>query len=98
MKPENLRILGIDYRVDFEDSEDTNSGTGSCNVTRCIIKICANRNSPDHQKSVLIHEIIEALNYRLELELDHYKITTLEAGLIQVIRDNPKLLEYLASV
>ena len=43
------------------------------------------------QETTLIHEIIEALNYHLELNLEHNKITSLESGLYQVLKDN-KLL------
>jgi len=53
-------------------------------------------NSRPHAASVLLHEIIEALVYRLELDLKHERITQLEAGLIQVFRDNPALLPCLS--
>jgi hypothetical protein len=95
MKPSKLKILGIDYQVDFEDSELTGwSGAGQVNETKCLIKICTNANSESHQKSVLLHEIIESINYRMELKIGHNVITSLECGLIQVILDNPELLEY----
>lgn len=95
MKPDYIRILGINYKVLFEDSEDTGlDAIGKVNQLRCIIKICNNLNGEQHQKSVVLHEIIEAINYRLELKLNHNVITSLEAGLIQVFLDNPQLLGY----
>jgi len=36
----------------------------------------------------LLHEIIEGLNYHLELELDHRILSALSEGLFQVLRDN----------
>jgi hypothetical protein len=39
------------------------------------------------QESIIIHEILEALNYHLELELPHRTISALESGLYQTLHD-----------
>ncbi len=49
------------------------------------------RQSEKGQRSSILHEIIEALNYHLELDLKHSVIAQLEAGLFQVLEDNPTL-------
>ncbi len=46
-----------------------------------------------NKESVLIHEILEQINYRYELNLPHEKITILETALYQVIRDNPEIFK-----
>lgn len=91
----NLRILGVDYPVEFTDMMKVggNSDAGCMDSSGCKIFVSNNVNSPQHQRSVLLHEIIEALNYRLELGFQHEKITQLEAGLFSVFRDNPELLD-----
>lgn len=89
-----IRILGIDYEVDFSDNDFIDSA-GKCNTSKTKIWISTKENSPEHAKCVLLHEIIEALNYRLELKLEHQQITSLESSLFQVFKDNPNLLEYL---
>ena len=95
MKPSSIRILGLDYKVDFEDSEVTGwSGARQVHESKCLIKICTHANSESHQKSVLLHEIIEVINYRLELKLDRNIITSLECGLIQTFLDNRILMDY----
>jgi len=66
---------------------------GLCKNTDCSLVIDKDTHI-DFQKTTLLHEIIEALSYRLELNLKHSQITALEGGLFQVIKDNPKLLEY----
>jgi len=43
------------------------------------------------QEEALVHEIIEAINYHYELELEHNKITVLGAALHQVLAENPHL-------
>lgn len=93
---ESVRILGIDYKIIFEDSQ--NSGMmdlGQVNTSQCTIRICSNANSKEHANCVLLHEIIEALNYRLELKLNHNIITSLESSLFQVFSDNPNILKML---
>lgn len=94
---ETVKILGIDYSVSFRDTEKSGekSSCGHVNNTLCMITIDSEMNCNEHKTSVLLHEIIEALNYRLELDLDHSKITCLEAGLIQVFYDNPGLVKLL---
>jgi hypothetical protein len=39
-------------------------------------------------KQTLLHEILEVLNYELELSLPHPKIKSLENALFQIISDN----------
>jgi len=91
-----VRILGIDYKIIYEDSERSGmSDIGQCHTTQCLIRLCSNKNSKEHAKCVLIHEIIEAINYRLELKLDHNIITSLESSLFAVLIDNPDLLRLL---
>ena len=92
-QPENIRIMGLDYYIDIYPRRERDS-YGVCHHDTHTIGI-SNCNSEEHAKSVLLHEILEALNYRLELNMDHTKITALEAGLFQVMRDNPKLMQFL---
>ena len=49
--------------------------------------------SNDLENKVLLHEIIEAINFDYELKLEHQKITILESTLYQVIIDNQELIE-----
>ena len=94
---DNVRILGIDYSINYADLRKQNGSENVGNVDNqaCQITINSYLNCPAHSGSVLLHEIIEAINYRLELDLTHEKISQLEAGLIQVIRDNPGLSKVL---
>lgn len=88
-----IRILGIDYDVQFSNMDVMgNDSAGQCHNTRTRILIDTHNQSESHQRCVLLHEIIEALNYRLELKLEHNQITSLESSLFQVLRDNPDLV------
>ena len=89
----SIRILGLDYKIELFNDQQGIRDVGQVNLTQHIIQICSDRNSIEQRKSVLIHEIIEALNYRLELNLDHNVITSLEAGFFQVFQDNKDFLK-----
>ena len=81
-----MKILGYDYRLINE--EDHDNAMGRCNFRELFIRIAPNL--PKQQtESTLIHEIIEALAYHLQLGFcgDNKIVSTLEAGLYQVLTD-----------
>ena len=89
-----VKILGQIYSF----GEDKNMGRDSkCIGTSCgnSIDIKIDSTLPMCAKqTTLIHEIIEQLDYLLELNLEHNKIQSLEAGLFAVIIDNPGLFNF----
>jgi len=92
-----LKILGVSHKVDVVTSnvlDQDNTWMGRASEKDAVIQI--NRNMPRQiQAGTLIHEIIEILNGRMELQLEHQQITALDAGLTQVLLDNPDLLKFL---
>ena len=88
-----IKIFGKDY--EFKKIKnfyiDGSKCWGGC---RLGVGIYLEKEAPkDLQESTLIHEIIEAINWELELNLEHNKITALESGLYQVLKDN-KLIDF----
>lgn len=84
-----IKILGYDTAVKYsptlEDGGSEKVGRWlSAKQTIILDPNCCQQ----AQESTLLHEIIEALDYYLELELDHRVITSLEAGLYSVLTDN----------
>lgn len=49
----------------------------------------------EHHITTLIHEILEVINTKLELDLEHGNITRLSQSIFQVLNSNDDLLEYL---
>lgn len=86
--PKTLRIGGFDFSVILTDPDDIDSNMGEFEKEKNRIRI-ADIISEDLQDSALIHEMIEALNYIYELNLDHNVITSLEGGFYQFLKDNP---------
>lgn len=83
-----LKILGYDYTISVIDSTQYNgSNCGFCDSAKQHIRLSDDL-SQDMRNSTLLHEILEALNYHLELKLEHPQITSLEAGLYQTLKDN----------
>jgi hypothetical protein len=84
-----IKILGYDTAIKYSQPPE-NGGTekaGRWMSAQQVIVLGPNV-CQQAQESILLHEIIEALDYYLELELDHRVITSLEAGLYSVLTDN----------
>lgn len=91
-----INILGYDYTVDTtsETMKSLRGFSGICNFNNQTITI-ANDINKKAVSSVLIHEIIEAINYHLELKLKHRQISSLECAIFQVLVNNGVNLDSL---
>ena len=88
--PKTLKIGGHTYKVIVRKDRELQDGIPhlASVLTRSLTIWIDGRQSLSRMESCLIHEIIEILNYDLELDLPHEKISQLEAGLYQVLKDN----------
>lgn len=87
-----VKILGHEYKV-FHENIGFKEGTSAIiNVASLEIRIC-NSYPESRQREGLIHEIIEALDYHLNLKLPHSKIIQLGEAFYQVLKENPDLLK-----
>jgi len=93
LKSFDVTILGLDYEVEIGKIP---SG-GARGLTLCgENKIVILDSLPDAVKiQTFIHEVVEVINYELEMELDHAKITQLEAGLFSSLEGISKFVEIL---
>lgn len=84
-----VKILGHEYKVILKENYIAESGgnTGQCNNYTNTITI-AGCLPESGRNEVLIHEVLEAVNYRLELGLEHHKLCVLGEVLYQVLKDN----------
>jgi len=82
--PNKLDILGATYSV---IQQEELGDSGQCWLGKQIILI-EKRQHPEQKEMTLLHEVIEALNYQLELELPHKTICALETGLYHVLKKN----------
>lgn len=82
-----MKILGYTYSVLQSNDGDFLDASGRFHHISQTIHIANDLNN-EQKESTLLHEIIEALNYHLSLELSENTIMSLEAGLYQVLSDN----------
>ena len=89
--PKKVKIGGYIYDCMLVSNLTRDSDTlgRSCGNT---LRIEIDDSIPHENKvSTLLHEILEQINFRYELCLEHKQITILESTLYQVIKDNPEI-------
>lgn len=88
--PEMLKVLGHDYSIIFNATCRMDDGRAACGLhVGSEERIEINPGYTEGtQASTFLHEIIEAINWMLELHLEHSQISALEEGLYQVLKDN----------
>jgi len=104
--PKKIKILGVTYKVKFVDNllddkdakeclsvEDKkkNALVGYCSPNKLTIFLSKNT-AKQNLASVFIHEVLEAINSQLALNLCHADLDRLETALHQVLTEN-RLLE-----
>ena len=89
IKNKTIKILGHNYNIVIQKDYiiETDGETGKCNNYNNTIYI-AEEQPESAKRDVLLHEIIEAINYRLELNLEHHQICALGEVLNQVLAEN----------
>ena len=86
--PKHIKLLGFNYQVlEQEDLSEGSQAVGQTWLARQTIliekKLCQ-----EQKECTLIHEVIEALNYQLELEIPHKTISALETGIYSFLKEN----------
>lgn len=99
--PTRLRIVHRDYTIEPWPPNLAVSANhlGECDANNGIIRICEDL-EPDHERYVLVHEILHALYHAGDLagREEESLVTVMAALWLQVWRDNPNLREYLNAV
>ena len=89
-----IKIGALTYKIEFVHPHELQDDYGEFDAETLSIKI--NENLPkDLQKTTIIHEIIEAINYQYEFKFKHNVITLLESILYQVLKENKKFFDQL---
>jgi hypothetical protein len=87
-----VHIGGLDYAVKFEEGLWMRTGTpGHVQMTTNVITIDPTI-SDGNVLTVLLHEIIEAIDHRYNLGSHHYVIKTYEVALFSFLVNNKELI------
>ncbi len=82
-----MKILAYDYQIIARQTPVEDSKIfGRHNANELTITICTGMGR-QHQESTMLHEILEAINWQLQLNLDEHKTICLECGLYKVLKD-----------
>lgn len=86
--PSSVKILGHEYKVVLSNRLfASDSKEGNCDTGQNIITIDSNF-AESHIGETFLHEILEAIDSRMELELEHRKICALSETLFQILKEN----------
>jgi hypothetical protein len=86
--PANIKLAGHTIKIKFADTAHSSS-SGRYNNYHNLIALESEKDTPeDNISEAFLHEIIEAIKAKNNLDLDHVALTVLSESLFQVIRDN----------
>jgi len=91
--PNRINILGHTYEIKTNKNREWETGhtaPATSYSRNCTIWIDLNQ-VESQIESCLIHEILEIINYHLEIKLEHNQISCLETGIYQSLKDNDLL-------
>jgi hypothetical protein len=84
-----IRIQGCDFDVRYPPLRENGgadiSGSECTGLQTIFIDSTMKK---QQQEATVLHEIIEAVNRMLEIDLEHHQIVLLETGLYQALNDN----------
>jgi len=90
-----LNILGYTYTIDMTKAlEEMEGNVGFCDFDNLQLRV-ANDVPHGVKCSTILHEIIEAVNYHLEIGLKEPQIKQLEVGLFQSLESSDVSLSML---
>jgi len=89
-----LRILGKLWIVKQQASKGSKDD-GKCEFATKIISVNP-RQTEDSKRDTLLHEIMHALDEELQTKMSERQVRLQATGLIEVLRNNPALVAYLA--
>lgn len=92
MIPKSVDVLGREYTIGME--ETLPNMLGYCDYENLSIKIKADQ-QPDMELDTVLHEILHAIDYSMNTELEERQIYCMTVGILSVLKYNQPLLEYL---
>lgn len=92
--PETIKILGKPYAVNMVSLLDDGATVGEMSEHHQAITM-AEGQTFENERDTLLHEIVHAVEERLLLKMRETQVARLSTGLLQVLRENSKLVRYL---
>jgi hypothetical protein len=88
-----LKIIGKTYALRFVDTVDEKEDLlGLCQDGKQDIQVSIHQ-PPDALKDTILHEIIHAIDYQMQLGLKERQVHGIAAGIVAVFLDNPEFTQ-----
>lgn len=94
--PSVVNIIGKPYTVKIVESLDDGASDGEMSEHLQQIQIAAGQ-TWENERDTVLHEAIHGIEERLQLKMREKQVAILATGLLQVLRENPKLVAYLCA-
>lgn len=96
-----IRIWSHDFSLNKRENVLDGDAIGAINCTRQEI-LLRNNLKPAQEVETLIHELLHAVTYYTniisEREVEEKIVDTYAAGLTLILKDNPKLVNYIGEI
>jgi hypothetical protein len=88
--PKNVRVCGLDYKVEFSDNLYIEEGCyGTHNPTTMVITLQNHKLDHGRQSQVFIHELIHAVDlHYMNSKLTEDQVNQIANGVYQILADN----------
>ena len=82
-----IKLFGHVYAIEYDKNWHDESACAKLEANKLLIRIDATM-PESRQEEALLHEVFEAMNYHLELALDHNKLCGMSEVLYGIIKEN----------
>lgn len=92
-RPSNARILGKTWTIEWKPELD-DGDHGATHHADLRIEM-AGSHHPEHQQDTLLHELLHALDFELDLKLGERRVRLLATSLLGLLKDNPEIKNFI---
>lgn len=93
-RPDAVRIFGRNYSFNYVPEYMGLQECGTTDNHNLLINIKEHQ-LPLEEVDTVLHEVIHAIEYTMDLEMSEHQVRALATGLIGVFQDNPKFGKYI---
>lgn len=93
-RPNSVRVFGRNYSLNYVPEYMGLSDMGTTDNHNLLINIKEHQ-LPLEEADTILHEVIHAIEYVMDLEMSEHQVRALATGLLGVFQDNPKFARYI---
>ena len=93
--PTKLRIIGKTFQIKTFEPNPLANGLQGFHDSNLQVITLQTGNGFDDARDTLLHEVIHAIDYGIQVNLEERQVHALASGLYAVMRDNPDFVAWL---